>query len=186
MPEKLIFEKSVPGRRGLTLPNVLPETFSPEQLVPKECLRKSLLPLPEVSENELMRHYTRLSEENYGVDNGFYPLGSCTMKYNPKINEDVARFPDFSEIHPLQAEETAQGALALLYELEQMLAEISGMATVSLQPVAGAQGELVGMLMTRAYHQAAGRQRKTVLPKGWKSLKITGVGKERGDFSVGN
>ncbi|MBN4054246.1 aminomethyl-transferring glycine dehydrogenase subunit GcvPB [Nitrospira defluvii] len=163
MPEKLIFEKSVPGRRGLTFPNDLPEDFLAEQLVPKKFLRESPLALPEVSENELMRHYTRLSEDTYGVDNGFYPLGSCTMKYNPKINEDVVRFPGFSEIHPLQAEETVQGALALLYELEQMLAEISGMATVSLQPVAGAQGELVGMLMTRAYHQAAGRQRKTVL-----------------------
>jgi len=163
MPEKLIFEKSVSGRRGVTLPTESLEGVSPEQFVPKSSLRQTSLDLPEVSENELMRHYTRLSQENYGVDTGFYPLGSCTMKYNPKINEDVARLPGFAEIHPLQPEETVQGALALLYDLEQMLAEISGMAAVSLQPVAGAQGEMVGMLITRAYHRAAGRQRQTVL-----------------------
>lgn len=163
MSEKLLFEKNVEGRRALTFPTDDLDDFSPDQVIPKKYLRKIGIPLPELSENELMRHYTRLSKENYGVDNGFYPLGSCTMKYNPKINEDVSCFPGFSEIHPLQPEETVQGALALLYELGQMLAEISGMAAVSLQPAAGAQGEMTGMLITRAHHQAMGRQRQTVL-----------------------
>jgi len=163
VPEKLIFEKSVPGRRGATFPTEALQGFSIDQVLPKKFQRQIPLPLPEVSENELMRHYTRLSHENYGVDTGFYPLGSCTMKYNPKINEDVARFPGFAQIHPLQPIETVQGALQLLYELEKILAEIAGMARVSLQSVAGAQGELVGMLITRAYHQQQGRQRKKVV-----------------------
>lgn len=163
MAEKLIFEKSVEGRRGITFPTEALEGFSVDQVLPKEFQREIPLPLPEVSENELMRHYTRLSQDNYGVDTGFYPLGSCTMKYNPKINEDVARFPGFSQVHPLQPKEASQGALELMYELEQMLAEISGMAGISLQPAAGAQGELTGMLITRAYHQRQGRQRKKVV-----------------------
>ncbi len=163
MPEKLIFEKSVQGRRGVTFPIEQVKAFSVDAVLPKAYQRETPLHLPEVSENELMRHYTRLSQETYGVDNGFYPLGSCTMKYNPKIHEDVARFPGFSEIHPLQPEESVQGALALLYGLERMLAEISGMAQVSLQPVAGAQAEMCGMLITRAYHQNQGRQRLHVI-----------------------
>lgn len=163
MPEKLIFEKSVQGRRGVTFSIETLENFSVESVLPKAHQRETDLNLPEVSENELMRHYTRLSQETYGVDNGFYPLGSCTMKYNPKIQEDVARFPGFSEIHPLQPEESVQGALALLYGLERMLAEISGMAQVSLQPVAGAQAEMCGMLITRAYHQNQGGQRLHVI-----------------------
>ncbi|MFQ5543838.1 MAG: aminomethyl-transferring glycine dehydrogenase subunit GcvPB [Nitrospiria bacterium] len=163
MQEKLIFEKSVPGRRGMCFLTEALEDFSPEDLLPKRFLRKGNLPLPEVSENELIRHYTRLSQETYGVDNGFYPLGSCTMKYNPKINEDIARFAGFSHIHPLQPKETVQGAMALLYELERMLVEISGMAQVSLQPVAGAQAELTGMLIARAWHKFRGRQRQHVV-----------------------
>jgi glycine dehydrogenase subunit 2 len=163
LSEKLIFEKSVTGRRGVTFPTEGLEGFSIDQVLPKKHQREVSLPLPEVSENELMRHYTRLSHENYGVDTGFYPLGSCTMKYNPKIHEDVARFAGFSQIHPLQSEETVQGALQLLFELERILAEIAGMAQVSLQPVAGAQGELTGMLITRAYHKSQGRQRKKVV-----------------------
>jgi len=163
MPEKLLFEKSVAGRRALTFPDEGLKDFSVDQVLPKRFLRETPAPLPELSENELMRHYTRLSQESYGVDTGFYPLGSCTMKYNPKIHEDVVRLPGFSELHPLQPEETVQGALALLYELERMLAEIAGMAAVSLQPVAGAQGEMCGMLIVRAYHKAQGRQRKVVL-----------------------
>ncbi len=161
--EKLIFEKSVEGRRGVTFPTEALEGFSVDQVLPKEFQREIPLPLPEVSENELMRHYTRLSQDNYGVDTGFYPLGSCTMKYNPKINEDVARFPGFSQVHPLQPKEASQGALELIYELEQILSEISGMAGISLQPAAGAQGELTGMLITRAYHQGQGRQRRKVV-----------------------
>ncbi len=163
MAERLIFEKSVEGRRAVTFPTEALEGFSVDQVLPKEFQREIPLPLPEVSENELMRHYTRLSQDNYGVDTGFYPLGSCTMKYNPKINEDVARFPGFSQVHPLQPREASQGALELIYELEQMLAEISGMAGISLQPAAGAQGELTGMLITRAYHQQQGRIRKKVV-----------------------
>ncbi len=163
MPEKLLFEKSVPGRRGVTFPTASLEGFSVDAVLPKKCQRESELTLPEISENELMRHYTRLSYESYGVDTGFYPLGSCTMKYNPKIHEDVARFPGFSEIHPLQPEESVQGALGLLYGLQNMLSEIAGMARVSLQPVAGAQGEMTGMLIARAYHLAQGRQRKHVI-----------------------
>ncbi len=163
MPEKLIFEKSVKGRRGITFPMETLEGFSIDKAIPKKYLRTSPLQLPEISESELMRHYTRLSQETYGVDNGFYPLGSCTMKYNPKINEDVARFPGFSEIHPLQPEETVQGALALFYELAQMLSEISGMSQVSLQPVAGAQAEMTGMLITRAYHLEKRHLRKHVI-----------------------
>jgi glycine dehydrogenase subunit 2 len=165
MAEQLIFEKSVEGRRGVTFPTEALEGFSVDQVLPKEFQREIPLPLPEVSENELMRHYTRLSQDNYGVDTGFYPLGSCTMKYNPKINEDVARFPGFSQVHPLQPKEASQGALELIYELEQILAEISGMAGISLQPAAGAQGELTGMLITRAYHRDQGRPRgKVVIP----------------------
>lgn len=163
MSEKLLFEKSVSGRRGMTFPRTGLDGCSVDQILPKKYLRETPAPLPELSENELMRHYTRLSQETYGVDNGFYPLGSCTMKYNPKIHEDVVRLPGFSEIHPLQPEETVQGALALLYDLERMLAEIAGMTAVSLQPVAGAQGEMCGMLITRAYHQSQGRQRKVVV-----------------------
>ncbi len=162
MPEQLIFEKSHPGRRGQTFPENSAH-FDINTLLPKDHQRQTDLALPEISENELMRHYTRLSHESYGVDEGFYPLGSCTMKYNPKINEDVARFPGFSDIHPLQPEESVQGALKLLYELEGILAEISGMAQITLQPVAGAQGEMVGMLITRAYHEKQGRQRKHVI-----------------------
>ncbi|MFQ5596654.1 MAG: aminomethyl-transferring glycine dehydrogenase subunit GcvPB [Nitrospiria bacterium] len=163
MSEDIIFEKSVSGRRGITFPTESIEGISPDTYIPKKYLRETPAPLPEVSENELIRHYTRLSEENYGVDNGFYPLGSCTMKYNPKIHEDLARVPGFSDIHPLQPEESVQGALALLYELAEMLAEISGMSSISLQPVAGAQGEMCGMLMTRAYHQSLGKQRRFVV-----------------------
>ncbi|HEY5600245.1 MAG TPA: aminomethyl-transferring glycine dehydrogenase subunit GcvPB [Candidatus Manganitrophaceae bacterium] len=163
MSEKLIFEKSVPGRRGATFPVEDLQSFSIDQVLPKKYQREIPLSLPEVSENELMRHYTRLSHENYGVDTGFYPLGSCTMKYNPKIHEDVARFPGFAHIHPLQPVETVQGALRLLYELERFLAEIAGMERVSLQPAAGAQGELVGMLIVRAHHKKEGRQRKKVV-----------------------
>ncbi len=166
MSEKLIFEKSVPGRRGVTFPTEA--GVSIDSLLPKAFQRKEPLSLPEISENELIRHYTRLSSENYGVDTGFYPLGSCTMKYNPKIHEEVARYAGFSGIHPLQPVETAQGALQVLYELQGYLAEISGMDQVSLQQAAGAQGELVGMLMVRAYHRSAGRlgrlRTKVIIP----------------------
>ncbi len=154
MSESLIFEKSVSGRRGVTFPKW---EGSIDAFLPKKYQREIPLPLPEISENDLMRHYTRLSSQSYGVDTGFYPLGSCTMKYNPKIHEEVARYTGFAHIHPLQPEKTVQGSLKVLFELQQYLSEISGMDQVSLEPSAGAQGELVGMLMVRAYHQARGR-----------------------------
>ena len=153
MSESLIFEKSVSGRRGVTFPEV---TQSIEALIPEKYQRSIPLPLPEISENDLIRHYTRLSSETYGVDTGFYPLGSCTMKYNPKIHEEVARYAEFAGIHPLQPDVIVQGALQVLFELQQYLSEISGMDHVSLTPSAGAQGELVGMLMVRAYHRSRG------------------------------
>jgi glycine dehydrogenase subunit 2 len=157
----LIFEMSKPGRVAYSLP----ESDVPEaelaDLLPEEMLRETPAELPEVSELDLIRHYTELSRRNHGIDNGFYPLGSCTMKYNPKINEDVARYPGFAKIHPYQPEETVQGALQLMYELQQDLAEITGMDRVTLQPAAGAQGEWTGLMMIKAYHESRGDTRRT-------------------------
>jgi len=126
---------------------------TPAELPPEELLRQEL-GLPEVSEVELVRYFTALSKLNYGVDTGFYPLGSCTMKYNPKWHEDVARLPGFTSIHPYQPVESVQGALQLMFELQEYLAEITGMDATSLVPMAGAQGELASMLMVKAYYQA--------------------------------
>jgi len=163
--EPLIFEKSVPGRRASALPPIdVPET-APEELLPAGYLRDDL-PLPEVSELDLVRHYTRLSQRNYCVNTAFYPLGSCTMKYNPIRNEVAAALPGFRDIHPYQPESTVQGALQLMYELQEMLAEISGLPNVSLQPAAGAHGELTGMLMIRAWHVHRGdtARRRVLIP----------------------
>ena len=124
-------------------------------------LRDEPADLPEVSELDIMRHYTALSRRNHGVDSGFYPLGSCTMKYNPKINEKIARIPGFSAIHPLQDERTVQGALELLYDLSEHLEEITGMDEVTLQPAAGAHGEWTGLMMIRAFHEANGDHKRT-------------------------
>ena len=151
MPEPTIFELSKPNRKGVRYP----EPDVPEADLPREFLRDEL-PLPEVSEHEVVRHFTNISQYNHGVDIGFYPLGSCTMKYNPKVNEEVARLPGFAMIHPLQPPETVQGALGLMYELQEWLAEISGFEDVSLQPAAGAHGELTGVLIIRAYHHNRG------------------------------
>ena len=151
MTEPLIFEISSPGRVGVTLP----ECDVPEAELPEELLRDQL-PLPEVAEVDLVRHYVRLSQLNHGVDIGFYPLGSCTMKYNPKVNEEAAKLPGFARIHPYQGEESVQGALQLIYELQEYLREIGGFAGVSLQPAAGAHGEFTGILMMRAYHEEKG------------------------------
>ncbi len=154
--EPLIYEMSVPGRCGALLPKVdVPETELPDELL------RSELDLPEVSEMDVIRHYVRLSQLNYGVDKGFYPLGSCTMKYNPKINEDAARLSGFSGIHPRLDEESSQGALMLMYYLQEWLAEISGMAGASIQPAAGAQGEFAGILMIRKYHLDRGDTKRT-------------------------
>jgi glycine dehydrogenase subunit 2 len=150
--EPLIFEVSSPGRKAYSLPPLEVEKKSMSELLPESELRKTPADLPEVSEIDLVRHFTRLSQLNHGVDIGFYPLGSCTMKYNPKINEEVANLPGFNDIHPYAPEETVQGALQLMYELQNYLAEIAGMDKVSLQPAAGAHGELTGIHIIRAYH----------------------------------
>jgi glycine dehydrogenase subunit 2 len=160
---KLIFEKSKPGRIAYSLPTCDVPEVDLKDKVPAHFLREEPAELPEVSELQLVRHYTSLSRKNYSVDTGFYPLGSCTMKYNPKINEDVAQLDGFSRIHPYQPEETVQGALQLLYELQQDLAEITGMAQFTLQPAAGAHGEWTGLMMVRAYHESRGEKRSKVL-----------------------
>ncbi len=159
---RLTFDMSRPGRRGCAL---LPLDVPKAELPPAELLR-SHLNLPEMAENEIVRYFLALSRLNYSVDTGFYPLGSCTMKYNPKINEDVARLPGFAQAHPLQPEETVQGALAVLYGLQEALAEITGMDAVSLAPAAGAQGELAGILMVKAYLADRGEEdrRKVLVP----------------------
>ncbi|MCX7939937.1 MAG: aminomethyl-transferring glycine dehydrogenase subunit GcvPB, partial [Thermoflexales bacterium] len=156
MTEPLIFELSVPGRKGV----LLPDPDVPEAEVPEDLLREDV-PLPEVSQVDVVRHYTRLSQRNMAVDTTMYPLGSCTMKFNPRVNEDAARLTGFAAIHPLQDEATVQGAMHLMYELQRYLAEIAGMSAVSLQPAAGAQGELTGILMMRAYHAARGDHKRT-------------------------
>jgi glycine dehydrogenase subunit 2 len=161
--EPLIFERSVPGRKGYSLPRLDVERAKVEKIWPQKLIRQDLEGLPEISEVEIVRHFTRLSQWNYGVDSGFYPLGSCTMKYNPKVNEDLARLPGFASAHPYQPEETAQGALQLMYDLERFLCEVSGMERATLQPSAGAQGELTGMLMIRAYLSGRGNPRRKVL-----------------------
>ncbi|WP_126427595.1 aminomethyl-transferring glycine dehydrogenase subunit GcvPB [Brevibacillus marinus] len=159
----LIFELSQPGRVGYSLPELDVPAAEVADLLPQHLIRQAPARLPEVSELQLMRHYTELSNRNHGVDSGFYPLGSCTMKYNPKVNEDIARFPGFAAIHPYQPEETVQGALEVLYNLQRDLAEITGMDAVSLQPAAGAAGEFTGLMMIRAYHESRGEKRTKVL-----------------------
>ncbi len=161
MTEPTIFELSRPNRKGIRFP--APDV--PLSELPKDFLREEL-PLPEVPENEVIRHFTKISQLNYSVDIGLYPLGSCTMKYNPKINEETARLPGFSQIHPLQPVETVQGALGLMHETQRWLSEISGFDTVSLQPAAGAHGELTGVLIVRAYHQSRGdtKRNKMLVP----------------------
>ncbi len=154
--EPTIFELSSPGRTGVTFP----EPDVPRSNLPEGLLRADL-PLPELAEVDVIRHFMHLSHLNYSVDGGFYPLGSCTMKYNPKVNEEMARLPGFLFTHPLQPIETVQGSLALMYTLQEWLKEISGMAAVSLQPAAGAHGELTGVLIMRAYHRDRGDHRRT-------------------------
>ncbi|MEC0256454.1 aminomethyl-transferring glycine dehydrogenase subunit GcvPB [Paenibacillus lautus] len=163
-PEKaLIFELSKPGRVAYSLPECdVPETDA-ASLIPESLLRSKPAELPEVYEVDVIRHYTELSRRNFGIDNGFYPLGSCTMKYNPKINEDVARFAGFAKIHPYQPEESIQGALELLYTLQNDLAALTGMDQVTLQPAAGAHGEWTGLMLIRAYHESRGEKRTKVI-----------------------
>ena len=161
--DKLIFELSAPGRFAHSLPALDVPSADPATLVPAQFVRATPPVLPEVSEVDVIRHYSRLSQMNYGVDTHFYPLGSCTMKYNPKINEDMARLPGFLRLHPLAPVAASQGALQLMWELARDLAEISGMDHVSLQPAAGAQGEFAGVLMIRAWHLSRGERRHKVL-----------------------
>ncbi len=158
----LMFDRSRPGRRGVLLPAL---DVPPADLPDARFLRDELV-LPEMSQNDIIRYFLGLSRLNYSVDTGFYPLGSCTMKYNPKVNEDVSRLPGFAHAHPHQQEETAQGALELLYELQNALAEITGMDAVGLAPAAGAQGELSGILMIKAFHHDRGdtARRKVLVP----------------------
>jgi glycine dehydrogenase subunit 2 len=156
MAEPTIFEISSPGRIGVKYP--LPDV--PETPLPAAFVREQL-PLPELSEQDVVRHYTRLSKLNYSVDGGFYPLGSCTMKYNPRVNERAARLPGFASVHPFQPAETVQGCLALMYNLQLWLQEISGFKGISLQPAAGAQGEFVGVSIIRAYHESRNDSKRT-------------------------
>lgn len=157
--QPLLFELGKPGRKAIDLPAC--DVPLAADLLPAKYLRTAKAALPEVSQLELMRHYTQLSNRNFGVDTGFYPLGSCTMKYNPKVNEDIARYPGLALLHPLQSADTVQGAMEVLFKMEESLAEIAGMAGVTLQPVAGAHGELTGLKLIRAYHRDRGDLART-------------------------
>lgn len=159
--QPLIFELSTEGRIGYSLPEMDIPEIDLGEILPEGYLREEEPELPEVSELDIMRHYTALSKRNHGVDSGFYPLGSCTMKYNPKINENVARFNGFAHLHPLQDESSVQGALELMYDLQEHLIEITGMDEVTLQPAAGAHGEWTGLMMIRSYHEANGDTKRT-------------------------
>ena len=165
MTEPLIFEIGSPGRSGYPLPDCDVPERDITDLLPAWSLRDTPPPLPEVSEPTVARHYTRLLQLNHSIDTGFYPLGSCTMKYNPKIHEVVAALPGFRSIHPLQPPATVQGALRLMFELQDLLSAITGMEAVSLQPAAGAHGEFTGLLMIKAFHRALGQARHNILPR---------------------
>lgn len=167
MEEKsLIFELSEPGRKAYSLPICDVPEKEMEQMIPREYLREREPELPEVSEVDTVRHFVGISRLNYGVDTGLYPLGSCTMKYNPKVNEDVASLKGFTSIHPYQPEYSVQGCLELMYRTGEYLAEITGMEKVSLQPSAGAHGELTGLMIIKAYHKKNGdtQRRKIIIP----------------------
>jgi glycine dehydrogenase subunit 2 len=160
---KLVYEKSKPGRRASSLPR----HDLPVPAVPEELRRAEPPRLPEISEPELVRHFTELSTRTFGIDTGFYPLGSCTMKHNPRVNERLVGLPGFRDLHPLQEEDGAQGALEVMWRLQEILAEIAGLPAVSLQPAAGSQGELTGLLLMRAYFANRGegeQRRKIVIP----------------------
>ena len=158
-----IYERSVEGRRAATLPETGVEERPIEELIPKSLLREKPAELPEIAEPEIVRHYNRISRRNFDLDTGFYPLGSCTMKHNPRLNERVAGLPGHARLHPAQEPKRAQGALELMWLLQQSLSEICGLPHVSLQPSAGSHGELAGLLLTRAYHADRGESRTKVL-----------------------
>jgi len=163
MKEQLIFDLSRSGRKGYCLSPLDIDERPADELLPSKFLRKEPAELPEMSESEVVRHFIRLSNLNYHVDKNMYPLGSCTMKYNPKINDYTSDLPGFATMHPLQPESTSQGALQLMYELAEMLKEIAGMAAVTLQPAAGAHGELTGILLIKKYHEKLGNSRHKLL-----------------------
>jgi glycine dehydrogenase subunit 2 len=158
-----IYERSVEGRRAATMPETGVDERPIDELIPKNLLRDKPAELPEVSEPEIVRHYNRISRRNFDLDTGFYPLGSCTMKHNPRLNERVAALPGHARLHPAQEPKRAQGALELMWLLQQSLSEICGLPHVSLQPSAGSHGELAGLLLTRAYHADRGEERHKVL-----------------------
>lgn len=158
--DKLIFEISKPGRRGYQLPADKFDTDGFAE-IPGALLRQTPAALPEVSELDVVRHYTNLSAKNFGVDTGFYPLGSCTMKYNPKINEELAAMPEFAGLHPLQDPRSAQGALELYWNLQRALSSLAGLAEFTLNPYAGAHGELTGLMVMRSYHMQRGDLKRT-------------------------
>jgi glycine dehydrogenase subunit 2 len=160
---KLIYERSQAGRRASEIPR---PAGLPAPEVPEELRRAEPPRLPELAEPEVLRHFTELSTRNFGIDTGFYPLGSCTMKYNPRVNERIVALPGFRDLHPLQEEEGAQGALELMWRLQEILAEVTGLDAVSLQPAAGSQGELTGLMLVRAYFDERGdtKRRKVVIP----------------------
>lgn len=163
----VIFEEGSPGRRGYRYPSCDVPEIPLEEGIPTEHIRKSAAPLPEVSELQAVRHFVRLSRLNHAVDVGFYPLGSCTMKYNPKVNEEAASLPGFSRVHPYQPLQSVQGALELMHHLERFLCEIAGLSRATLQPAAGAHGELLGLMLMRAYHEENGEgdtRRKVLIP----------------------
>ncbi|WLD85587.1 aminomethyl-transferring glycine dehydrogenase subunit GcvPB [Staphylococcus haemolyticus] len=162
----LIFERSREGRYAYSLPQSDIKTDSVESILDDKFIRKNKAEFPEVAELDLVRHYTELSNKNFGVDSGFYPLGSCTMKYNPKINEKVARIPGFSESHPLQEEGQVQGSLEIVYSLQEELKEITGMDEVTLQPAAGAHGEWTALMIFKAYHldNGEGHRDEVIVP----------------------
>jgi glycine dehydrogenase subunit 2 len=161
--ELTIYERSVPGRRAFAAPALDVPERAIDELLPAELRRATPARLPEVTEPEIVRHYNRLSKRNFDLDTGFYPLGSCTMKHNPKLHERVAALPGHAKLHPLQEPSRAQGALELMWRLQQALGEISGLPHVSLQPSAGSHGELAGVLLTRAFHEDRGEHRTKVL-----------------------
>jgi glycine dehydrogenase subunit 2 len=160
---RTIFEKGAPGRRAFVCPPIDVPAVDPQELLPAAMRRAEPARLPELSEPEIVRHYVGISKRNFDLDSGFYPLGSCTMKHNPRLHERVAALPGHSRLHPLQDDSHSQGALELMWNLQEALAEISGLAHVSLQPSAGSQGELTGVLLTRAYHEHHGRAPRKVL-----------------------
>ncbi len=162
-PEKLVFELTTPGACAVSLPASDTPTIDPASILPHDLLADTPPALPEIGELDVVRHYTRLAHRQFSVDGNFYPLGSCTMKYNPKVSERLAALPGFTELHPLQPTQDVQGILELLYQLRVFLAEIAGLAEVTLQPSAGAQGEMTGLMIINAWHRSRGEPRPKVL-----------------------